>query len=1042
LVTQPTSTLVIPPQILTAIRDRRAIVFLGAGSSKECKASNGERPPNADQLGQLLAQKFLGTPMPGTDAMTIAEMAISSGVGAPLVFDEIRRIFSAFPTSMAHELLSKFSWRMMATTNYDTYVEQAYEKNKGRHQTLLPFVKNDEPIDDRAHRSTNPLVYLKLHGSLDFPHDAKFPLILSKESYEYHREDRDRLFDRLRDHAYEATIVFIGYRLDDPHIRQLIYKIDQKSRPRWFLVNPDTNQASTDYWNTKNVGVINTTFLEFMTALDAQMPPEARLLHEVFDLSEFPIARFFRGTELSEDLKFALKHDLTHVHNGMATTPIAPKRFYEGYDDGWSGIFQRFDVRRKLIDKILADQVIEHEVTDNVTLVAILGAAGAGKTIALKRTALEASNLGVIALWAEESGALRPETIAELYELSGKTIFLFVDQLSMHVDELYTVLKHARSNKIPLVVIGGEREADWSTYCSKLEEEFNPLHYEVRNLSEDEVEQLVDLLAKHDCLGELKSLPRSAQIAAFVDAEKADRQLLVALHELTQGRPFEDILLDEYSKIKPDKAKQIYLDIATMHQFATKVRAGTISRVSGVDFADFQRDFLLPLANIIKIKTDVRNDDYLYATRHAKIAAIVFTQVCSSDDLKGLQFSRIIEGLDVGYSSDMHAFEEITKGRALATNFLRPDEARRIYDAATSRNPNAAFLWQQYAIFELNHPLGDLELAQRYAADARELDPHNRTIKHTQAEIERNLALRATTTYLKESYRTRARRFLSEMPALDRFAVASRCKLAVDEVVDFSATSDDGSSRSDLILFSDKVKDAEAILTRSQQNFPDEPELFQIEARLRSHLNEDQLALGSLEKAWTIGTKGPMTALKIAEIYEFQGRQDDALTIIKKALAKFSDDKTVHNALAMHYLRNGGESKLIETHLRRSFAAGDNNFEARFNLAQFYFGEGKSDAAMELFDEINSRAPDTFRARVPSTDTLFSERLPTYMGTVRAKDNSYLFVKTPSYKNDIFGHMSRIGLRNFESLDVNDRVAFRVNFFRRGPQIVSLAKID
>ncbi len=96
-----------------------------------------------------------------------------------------------------------------------------------------------------------------------------------------------------------------------------------------------------------------------------------------------------------------------------------------------------------------------------------------------------------------------------------------------------------------------------------------------------------------------------------MDADHADRQLLVALHELTQGKPFEEIIYDEYRKIRPATAQQIYLDIATMHQFGANARAGAISRIAGIGFEDFQQEFLGPLIDTIHIKTDPYTRDYL-----------------------------------------------------------------------------------------------------------------------------------------------------------------------------------------------------------------------------------------------------------------------------------------------------------------------------------------------------------------------------------------------------------------------------------------------
>ena len=83
----------------------------------------------------------------------------------------------------------------------------------------------------------------------------------------------------------------------------------------------------------------------------------------------------------------------------------------------------------------------------------------------------------------------------------------------------------------------------------------------------------------------------------------------------------------------PKKARRLYLDIATMHQFAVPVRAGTISRVSGIDFREFRREFLDPLKDMVTVEED-KYGDYAYKTRHPNIAAMIFRQVCADDASK------------------------------------------------------------------------------------------------------------------------------------------------------------------------------------------------------------------------------------------------------------------------------------------------------------------------------------------------------------------------------------------------------------------------
>jgi hypothetical protein len=115
----------IPFLLLEAVKTGRVILFLGAGASKECRNSSGKSPPNADQLRDILSLKYFGKLMPKRNVMSVAEMAIDSGAGQALVFETVDEAFQGFDVSEAHKSLADFSWRTIATTNYDTFVEEA-----------------------------------------------------------------------------------------------------------------------------------------------------------------------------------------------------------------------------------------------------------------------------------------------------------------------------------------------------------------------------------------------------------------------------------------------------------------------------------------------------------------------------------------------------------------------------------------------------------------------------------------------------------------------------------------------------------------------------------------------------------------------------------------------------------------------------------------------------------------------------------------------------------------------------------------------------
>jgi hypothetical protein len=148
-------------------------------------------------------------------------------------------------------------------------------------------------------------------------------------------------------------------------------------------------------------------------------------------------------------------------------------------------------------------------------------------------------------------------------------------------NELRDLLTTARAQSVPITVVGAERDNEWNIYCEQLEP-FVRQEFPVRYLNEREIEDLIGLLERHNALGLLKDRAPEDRVYAFTHS--AERQLLVALHEATLGIPFEEIVVDEFLRIEPAVARSLYLDICALHQFGAPVRAGLLSRASGIGF--------------------------------------------------------------------------------------------------------------------------------------------------------------------------------------------------------------------------------------------------------------------------------------------------------------------------------------------------------------------------------------------------------------------------------------------------------------------------
>lgn len=1028
-------TLAVPATLIESVKEQRVVLFLGAGASLCCKTSDGRKAPRTEEIRKSLAQRFLGSAMDGYDLMTVAEMAIQSNSRA-VVYEHVRNLLEALQPSDAHLLVPRFRWRMIATTNYDTVLERAYSRTPDRLQSLVSFVKDGEPVYERMQNATLPVAYEKLHGCIDHFQDPEAPPILSHEHYAEFMDHRRLMFTRLEQAAQESPIIFCGYSLSDPHIRKLLYRFGKGKRPTFYLVAPKTNDAEIQFWQNQNVVVVSSEFEPFMKTLDSAIPPLLRAPAVRDTTIERPIRRHFRTNQDESDrLTRFLDNSFELVRNDLPHDLQNPKRFYEGFDTGWGCIRQKLDVTRGVNNDLLYASVLEETSADASRLFVLKGPGGSGKTVGLKRAAWDAATeFDQLVLWKKSLSGIDFAALQELYDLTGKRIYLFVDRLAESVPAVNDALKEAKAKKLPLTVVGAERASEWNVYCGILEDKHAPTEYRLPHLSRREIEELVELLERHNALGLLADLDHAQRVIKF--ETYAEKQLLVALHEATRGIPFEDILNEEYLGV-PDSARQLYLDVCTLNQFSVSVRAGTISRVSGIRFTDFEDDFFKPLEHLIFSSREPITGDRQYRARHPVVAKIVFERACQTDEARADQFIRLIDGLDIGYSTDRRALSEILRGRTVADQMSDAHKARAIYEAAVAAAPDEAFVLQQWAIFESMHDHGSLAEADRLAQAARTLEPRNTSIIHTQAEIARKTANVSESRVLKDQYRRQARDRLDEMKRSDdRFVLSSRAKLLIDELLELSDALGDDPRPNDLKTFEDKVRDAETVLSRSLQLYPEDAELLQIEAKLRSALSQADRAVRALEKAWAAKPRGSGVAIRLARTYQERGSEGLAKSriILAEAIERAPDDRGAHFEMARLMIRSGTPDwRHVADHLGRSYVNSDNNHDARFLHAQVLVAMGESKKGADLFFVVDQTAPKEFRQRAPGVGTEVSKLMPRQTGRVVKKSATYMFVRSPSYVNDVLCPQNAADVDVWDQITEGADVSYALSFGRTGP---------
>lgn len=1021
----------LPAPLVEQIRTGRVVLFLGAGASMEAKAADGSRPPTGPKLGEILGEKFLGEKQKGIDLMQVAEMAQRSA-GQYAVAEFLREYFKTFEPSKAHLLLPQFRWQAIATTNYDVLVEDAYGRSESPAQNLVTFVKDQEPVEQRSASVERPLRYLKLHGCVEHAFDRDIPLVLDPASYERYEENRKNLFARLSMLAEEFPFVFVGYQIGDTHIRNLIYRLNRdKHRPEFYIVVPGVSDAVAKHWTSERVIVLDTKFGDFMKAVDAQVLPMWRGLQPGLVRADMPLRKYFRtNSDPSERLISSLDNDLLHVHGGMPIPDLKAADFFRGLEDGFSAIAANYDIRRRVINDMLVDLIGDQE-SPEVKFKLLRGVAGSGKTIALKRLAWEvAGDFDEPVFWLKSNGRLKPEVVRELNDMIGKRLYIFIDGAGGYLDDMRDTLREALSKKIPLTIIGAERDTVWNTQSDDFDERWSTMAMTIDRLAIREIDKLLEKLREHNALGVLAPLTKEEQVEAL---KEADRHLLVALHEVTQGKRFEDIVVDECQTLQPFKARQLYLDICTLNQFGAPARAGVVNRISAIPFSMYKEDFFAPLQGVVLTQKNPYSGDNEYKARHRRVAAWVFKGVFDDDASRVDQLVRIADALDIGYAADEMAISQIIKARNLNTVLGKADHGRRLYDAVGKRLGHPWFVWQQRAIFEMISDGGSLDDAEECIKKALALDTKRDTITHTYAEISRRKALRAPNAVQRGVFRRQAWGRLGQIQD-DRssYAAGTRCKLRLDELRDIISEGrlDDDDQAA---AFADASQSARMSIDNAISRHPDDAEIARLKADLFALLQDAPNAIRAMETAVRLGSKGSGVQLQLARMHRQQGDFEKEMSVLVEALGSSPYDPRVNLAMAKAQLRGADGFDRAGYYLSRSYGSIDRDYVARYIHAQYLFATGNGDRAVDLFDTVNRTAPAEFLVKSEYEQTALAERIGRLTGRVEQREETYAFIRCPSYPRNIYASVYQSLEVNWSEVRQQTTVSFEVGFNRMGP---------
>jgi hypothetical protein len=246
----------IDSRLVEATRAKSLILFIGSGVSRNLGL------PTFDQLADVIADelaydsdvfKLLGSYLELAEYYEIEKLTLGA---LRSKLDKAWHDSSIdLEQSYVHRLLPEIQAPLIYTTNYDRWIERAFERLD------RPFTPIVNIADLRQVGEGIPQI-IKFHG--DFSEDES--IVLTESSY-FERLDFESPLDlKLRADALGRSILFLGYSLGDINIRLLMFKLSRlwdgpsvrPARPQSFIVLSRPNSVQEAVLRSRGIEPIIT----------------------------------------------------------------------------------------------------------------------------------------------------------------------------------------------------------------------------------------------------------------------------------------------------------------------------------------------------------------------------------------------------------------------------------------------------------------------------------------------------------------------------------------------------------------------------------------------------------------------------------------------------------------------------------------------------------------------------------------------------------------------------------------------------------------
>lgn len=677
---------------------KRTVLLLGAGASIPSGA------PSSAGLAARLWREVAHEDPQSEDLMDTASV-LERRYGRRPVVDEIVDSLKDLRPVGGILGIPQFDWSAVFTTNFDQLMEKAYKISNKE----LTAIRSNYDFTNREPQVTGTLLY-KIHGCItqDRALGHKSSMIITEDDYADFERYRQTIFSTMQTMMLTNSVVVVGQSLRDRHLHDLIRKVlslrQEGVESEVFVVVYDRDDLRAPLHEDKGARIVFGGIDEFVHLFGQDLA--RRSTEERTETGEFQLPISLVSTAHDVSIRSTQEPNVLRMFNGGPAT-FADIRAGATFE------------RSRFAD------VVSHLLDLTTPLVAIVGAAGVGKTTFARQIALEASNRG-FATWEHRNEfAFRAshwiDVEAEL-RTSGGTGVLLLDECTHYLRQANILVDALGAVDEPaLRLIMTANAAQWTPRLKSPVIFRKGLTLELSRLDNVEINSLINLYQRNTDVGKLvdrnfRRLPRQSQISRL--REKCGADMFVCLTNIFGNDNLDTILLTEFDELD-ESFQDYYRYVAALEAVGTRVHRQLLMRMLsiGAQQVSYALDGLSGIIDEYDIKPDL--GIYGWSTRHIVIARKITDYKFSNFEELEQLFDAIIDNINPAIPIELQSIRDLCDTEFGIGRLGDTRSRQRLYRRLIAVAEGERIPWHRLVRELLEHGgLEDTEYALRSALDA------------------------------------------------------------------------------------------------------------------------------------------------------------------------------------------------------------------------------------------------------------------------------------------------------------------------------------